>query len=494
MGPKGQQSFYNNSVKRDVTTIAIRTPVAVSNRFKDLQVPEKAMFEEPIAEEVESVKDRELPVTGKAVKGQKLPLKGTPPVIGKETLAEGRWSTPVSVAFHNLQVPEFEMFGTYSKIRTPEESACEKLQNETAFQSSMFGNLADKDIVIGATMDSACGAGEDIVIGETMDSACGADPDFSPIGLKSYEMGDILHCSDMVTTPIVSQRAFRSRFNRKSLCSGFQGCGHDHGNEPVVRDRTKLTTPLRWKVEDLSGVRPVPQAPQGEKIVGTIVSKSIVSKKLSYKDIVTTGVAVESKKKDVCIGGRALREAPHVRHGGVAQVPVIGTAVPPTDRLYIKKLGMLGIRMPSGLNIIEEAAPEWEEIEMAVDSGASESVVNEEQLSGVETLEGKAKKMGVQYEVADGTLIPNLGEKKYIAVSDTGVARHMKSQVCEVNKALLSVHRCVQAGNKVVFAASGSYIEDEASGEVMPLQEKGGMYMLRLWVKAQGFGGPAGEQ
>ena len=155
---------------------------------------------------------------------------------------------------------------------------------------------------------------------------------------------------------------------------------------------------------------------------------------------------------------------------------------------------MLGIRMPSGLNIIEEAAPEWEEIEMVVDSGASQSVVNEEQLSGVETLEGKAKKMGVQYEVADGTLIPNLGEKKYIAVSDTGVARHMKSQVCEVNKPLLSVHRCVQAGNKVVFAASGSYIEDEASGEVMPLQEKGGMYMLRLWVKAQGFGGPAGEQ
>ena len=49
----------------------------------------------------------------------------------------------------------------------------------------------------------------------------------------------------------------------------------------------------------------------------------------------------------------------------------------PTDRLYTKKLGMLGIRMPSGLNVIEEVAPEWEEIEMAVDSGASESVVNE---------------------------------------------------------------------------------------------------------------------
>ena len=155
-----------------------------------------------------------------------------------------------------------------------------------------------------------------------------------------------------------------------------------------------------------------------------------------------------------------------------------------------KKLGMLGIVAPQGVNVVKDT-PEWEEIEMAVDSGASESVVNEEQLNGIETLEGEAKKRGIQYEVADGTLIPNLGEKKYMAVSDTGVCRHMRSQVCDVNRALLSAHRCVQAGNKVVFAASGSYIEDEATGEVMLLKEQGGMYMLKLWVKAQGFGGQA---
>ena len=41
---------------------------------------------------------------------------------------------------------------------------------------------------------------------------------------------------------------------------------------------------------------------------------------------------------------------------------------------------MLGIRMPAGLNAVEEVALEWEEIEMAVDSGASESVVSEEML------------------------------------------------------------------------------------------------------------------
>ena len=59
-----------------------------------------------------------------------------------------------------------------------------------------------------------------------------------------------------------------------------------------------------------------------------------------------------------------------------------GTAVPSTGQVHLKgasahkKLGTLGIVVPQGLNAVSEA-PEWEETEMAVDSGASESVVNE---------------------------------------------------------------------------------------------------------------------
>ena len=81
--------------------------------------------------------------------------------------------------------------------------------------------------------------------------------------------------------------------------------------------------------------------------------------------------------------GSSSSRSAHVSHGGSAQVLVIGTAVSPTDRLLCSarsqakvvgraagnnpKLGMLGIRMPSGLNAVEEVAPEWEEMEMAVD-------------------------------------------------------------------------------------------------------------------------------
>ena len=87
------------------------------------------------------------------------------------------------------------------------------------------------------------------------------------------------------------------------------------------------------------------------------------------------------------------------------------------EKTDTKRVSSLGIRMPDGLKSVEEV-PEWEVLEIAVDSGASESVVSDEIMMRVETVEGDAMKKGVRYEVADGTLIPHLGEKQFVAVSD----------------------------------------------------------------------------
>ena len=58
----------------------------------------------------------------------------------------------------------------------------------------------------------------------------------------------------------------------------------------------------------------------------------------------------------------------------------------------------------------------------------------------------------------------------------------MAAQVADVNKALLSVSRIVKAGNRVVFDSEGSYIEHKTTGEWKPLEEKGGIYTLKIWV------------
>ncbi len=88
----------------------------------------------------------------------------------------------------------------------------------------------------------------------------------------------------------------------------------------------------------------------------------------------------------------------------------------------------------------------------------------------------------MKYEVADGTLIENQGEKRFQAETTEGVRRKFVAQVTEVNKGLLSVNKLVQSGHRVVFEKEGSYIEDTDSGEVMKLKEVGGMYMLKMWI------------
>ena len=65
---------------------------------------------------------------------------------------------------------------------------------------------------------------------------------------------------------------------------------------------------------------------------------------------------------------------------------------------------------PEGLNPIADS--EWEEIEVAVDSGATENVMGPDTLVGVPITNGPAIMRGVEYEVANGVLFPNLGERK----------------------------------------------------------------------------------
>ena len=51
-------------------------------------------------------------------------------------------------------------------------------------------------------------------------------------------------------------------------------------------------------------------------------------------------------------------------------------------------------------------------IDLAVDSGASETMISEDMLPNIPIKQGDASRRGVQYEVANGVRIPNLGEKE----------------------------------------------------------------------------------
>ena len=112
---------------------------------------------------------------------------------------------------------------------------------------------------------------------------------------------------------------------------------------------------------------------------------------------------------------------------------------------------------------------------MTVDSGAGATVVNDNMIKAVAAINPRPD---VKYEVADGTHIPNLGEKAFATYTDGGVLRSMAAQVTEVNKAAWPSWRRPDIGQYPEL----SYIEHCDSGEWFPLEESHGTIALRLWV------------
>ena len=89
--------------------------------------------------------------------------------------------------------------------------------------------------------------------------------------------------------------------------------------------------------------------------------------------------------------------------------------------------------------------------------------------------------------MANGEMAPNLGEKTFTGVTEEGIQRALVGQVVEVSQSLLSVSKCVKAGNKVVFDSDGSFIENKTSGEKIWLKEDGNLWTLTMWVSKKGF-------
>ncbi len=124
-------------------------------------------------------------------------------------------------------------------------------------------------------------------------------------------------------------------------------------------------------------------------------------------------------------------------------------------------------------------SPEWEELDMMVDHGESVTVINHDMVKAVDAQEAKPS---VRYEVADGRLIGNMGRQTFNAVTNCEVLHKMKAEVTDVKKALLSVFKLVKSGNRVVFAEGDCFIENTTTKQKIPIEERGGAYVLKVWI------------
>ena len=134
---------------------------------------------------------------------------------------------------------------------------------------------------------------------------------------------------------------------------------------------------------------------------------------------------------------------------------------------------------------------EWVEVELTADSGACDTVIPRSTAEGIPIMPSLASLRGMEYEVANGQSIPNLGERRCLVWTENATeVKRMVMQVADVHKGLLSLSRCADMGYEGRFGRYAGALICESTGEIIPLKRKGNLYVLRVWIKAAPFGRP----
>ena len=115
-------------------------------------------------------------------------------------------------------------------------------------------------------------------------------------------------------------------------------------------------------------------------------------------------------------------------------------------------------------------------------------------LEEVPIKESAGSRAGLCYIAANGGKMPNLGEKHVKFQTKEGMNSSVVFQVTHTRKPLVSVSEIVHKGNKVVFAAGRSYIENAKTGQQIELVEECGTYHMDVDFLVGDFTRPVKDQ
>ena len=126
------------------------------------------------------------------------------------------------------------------------------------------------------------------------------------------------------------------------------------------------------------------------------------------------------------------------------------------------------------------------EIEVTADSRACATVMPATICRNIAIVPGQSANEGVEYEVANGETIPNLGERRCLLMTlGSTVPKKIVFQVADVHKPLLSITCCADMGFDCYLGKFAGHLEDTTTGERIPLQRKDNLYTMRAWVRKE---------
>ena len=126
--------------------------------------------------------------------------------------------------------------------------------------------------------------------------------------------------------------------------------------------------------------------------------------------------------------------------------------------------------------------PQWERVVLTVDSGASDTVIPPSVACNIPLV--NTLKTGIEYEVANGGVVTNLGERQAKVRIGKESSKHllMNFQVVEINKPLLAVSRIVDAGHKVMFTKDDPHIALTSCEKILMVCN-GGTCEIEVWIE-----------
>ena len=128
----------------------------------------------------------------------------------------------------------------------------------------------------------------------------------------------------------------------------------------------------------------------------------------------------------------------------------------------------------------------WEILSAVMDSGATVAVLHPGDGKAYKVQEGEAPKNGVEYEIANGDSIPNLGEKSMAVLTPEGILRGYSTQVAGVSSPLQSVRQLLGAGHAVCFGIGEEGLDhlviNRMTGEMNRFRDDGVNYIQDMLV------------
>ena len=186
-----------------------------------------------------------------------------------------------------------------------------------------------------------------------------------------------------------------------------------------------------------------------------------------------------------CKGGSSTRRTWHPLHAETQE-----TVVTAVDKDNAISIGHLHAYPPTaaGLSIFQQvkkpgistvnSPQEWTEIEITVDSGACVTVMPRTLCEGISILQNRLSREGVEYEVANGAHIPNLGERRcQMMTVGFSTCKSIVFQVADVHKPLLYISGCADMGFDCYLCDKGGQLVDKQTGEQIPLERRENLYI-----------------